>query len=124
MNRKVTVVVPIYNVEKYIGKMLDSLTAQDYENFEALLIDDGSTDGSARVAAEYCRRDDRLRLISKKNGGVASARNMGIDEATGDFIVFWDPDDYVPPKALRKMYSASVRNDADMTVQRDRKSVV
>lgn len=116
MNRKVTVVVPIYNVEKYIGKMLDSLTAQDYENFEALLIDDGSTDGSARVAAEYCRRDDRLRLISKKNGGVASARNMGIDEATGDFIVFWDPDDYVPPKALRKMYSASVRNDADMTV--------
>ena len=95
MLRKVTIIVPVYNVEKFIGKCIDSLLAQTYINLEIILVDDGSTDKSGVICDDYHHRDTRIRVIHKQNGGLSSARNVGIKAATGDYLSFVDSDDYV-----------------------------
>ena len=94
-NELISIVVPIYNVENYLGMCLDSIHHQTYENFECLLIDDGSPDKSAEICKEYVAKDSRFRYFKKENGGVSSARNFGIDIANGDFVAFVDGDDIV-----------------------------
>lgn len=113
---KVSVAVPVYNVENYIYDMLKSVQEQTFRDFEVVIIDDGSTDRSSDIAEQFCADDSRFKYFRQENGGVASARNKAIDLATGDYIVFYDPDDYIPAHALEKMYKAAVSGAADMVV--------
>ena len=91
----ISVIVPVYNAEKYLHRCLDSILAQTYKDFELLLIDDGSTDASGRICDEYAQRDPRIRVFHKANGGVSSARNVGLDNAQGEWVTFCDADDWV-----------------------------
>lgn len=99
----ISIIVPIYNCKQYLHKCLDSLIHQTYSNIEILLIDDGSTDGSASICEEYCRNDARVRVIHKENEGVSSARNAGISISTGDYIIFVDADDWLDCDACKKI---------------------
>ncbi len=113
---KVSVIVPVYNVENYIRDMLTSVQCQNFRDFEVILINDGSLDNSQAVIDEFCAADKRFKSFIKENGGVASARNMGIEKASGDYVVFYDPDDYIPSDALGKMYKAAAAGNADMVI--------
>ena len=94
---KVSIIIPLYNVEKFIPKLVDSVINQDYEKIEIILVEDGSPDGSGKLADEYAKKDCRIKVIHKKNGGVSTARNAGIEAATGEYILFIDGDDWVEP---------------------------
>lgn len=95
-----SIIVPVYGAEKYIAAMIDSVIAQTFTNWEAILVDDGSKDASGEICEEYARKDSRIRVIHKENGGVSSARNEGIKTALGDFITFVDADDQLNPSFL------------------------
>lgn len=113
---KVSVIVPIYNVSKYLNNCIMSILNQSYKNFELLLVDDGSTDDSLSICNKYAERDKRIIVLHKVNGGVSSARNMGIDYSSGDFIAFVDGDDTITKNALSIMVKEITDNDADMCV--------
>lgn len=93
--KKISVIVPVYNTEKYLYKCVDSILASTYTNLEVILVDDGSPDNAGRICDEYAEKDARVRVIHKANGGLSSARNAGLDAATGDYITFVDSDDYI-----------------------------
>ena len=88
--KKVSVVIPVYNVEKYLSQCLDSVLSQSLEEIEVIVVNDGSTDGSSNICRQYSKRDKRIRLIEKENGGVSSALNVGIYLASGKYIIFLD----------------------------------
>lgn len=111
---KISIIVPVYNVEKYIVHCVDSILAQSFTNFEVLLIDDGSTDDSGKICDEYSCKDLRVRVFHKKNGGVSSARNIGLKHSRGEYICFCDADDYVGHQWLESFCKAL---PADMVVQ-------
>lgn len=94
MNLKISVIVPIYNVEPYLKQCVDSILAQSYKNLEVILVDDGSPDNCPQICDAYVSKDTRIKVVHKKNGGLSSARNAGLDIATGEYIVFVDSDDY------------------------------
>lgn len=100
----VSVVVPVYRVEEYLPKCVDSLLAQTYRNLEIILVDDGSPDGSGAICDVYAARDSRIRVLHKENGGVSSARNAGLAAVTGELIAFVDGDDFVAPDIYERMY--------------------
>lgn len=104
----ISVVVPVYNVEKYLPKCLDSLLAQTWQELEIIVVDDGSPDNSWDIMQEYARRDSRVRLIRQKNGGLSAARNAGVEAARGEWIGFLDSDDYVAPEMYERLYCAAV----------------
>lgn len=106
-DKKVCIVVPVYNAEKFLGHALNSLVSQTYTNWTAILVDDGSTDGSLEICRQYAAVDSRFRVLSKENGGVSSARNAGLAEAEGDYLAFLDSDDYLAQDALEKMVNAA-----------------
>ena len=110
---KVSVVVPIYNAEKYLKQCLDSIRRQTLEAIEVIMIDDGSTDGSAEAAKSYLT-DDRFTYYHKENEGLAAARADGIARANGEYIGFIDSDDWIEPDMYEKMYNAARSNDADI----------
>lgn len=112
MINKVSIVVPVYNVEKSIRRCIKSILNQEYKNFELLLIDDGSTDSSAAICDEYACIDNRIVVFRQLNGGVSCARNKGIDNSNGDFILFVDSDDYLEPNCLSTLLG---NNPADIT---------
>jgi glycosyltransferase involved in cell wall biosynthesis len=114
MKVSISIIVPIYNICKYLPSCIDSILAQTYTDFELLLIDDGSSDGSAEICDSYSRLDCRIKVVHKSNGGVSSARNIGIDIAKGDWIAFIDGDDYVVPNYLESLLSASECNNVDL----------
>lgn len=93
----VSIIVPVYNVEKYIRKCVESIIDQDYENIEIILVDDGSPDNSGSIIRQISSKDKRIKVVQKKNGGVSSARNAGLELATGDYVMFVDGDDWVEP---------------------------
>lgn len=97
---KVSIIVPVYNVEKYLHRCVDSILLQTFTDFELLLIDDGSTDKSVDICDKYALKDSRIRVFHKKNGGVSSARNLGIKKSSGVYILFVDSDDYLSPSHL------------------------
>jgi CDP-glycerol glycerophosphotransferase len=103
---RISAVVPIHNVEPYLADCLESILAQTAKDFEAILVDDGSTDGSAAIAEAFTRRDPRLRLIQRPNGGLGAARNTGIEAATGEFLAFVDSDDLLPPDAWARQIAS------------------
>ena len=108
---KVSVIVPVYNVEKYIGRCIESILAQTFTDFELILVDDGSPDKSGTICDEYAKIDSRVRVIHKENGGVSSARNKGLDEARGEWIVFVDSDDWVEEEYLSVFFVHDTRKD-------------
>ena len=112
----ISVIVPIYNKENLMRKCLDSIQAQTFQNYECLLIDDGSTDGSSAICDEYAIKDSRFKAFHKENGGVSSARQFGIDHAYGEYTIHADPDDWVEPTMLEDLYKKAKDEDADMVI--------
>lgn len=112
----ISVIVPVYNVEKYLPKCIDSILEQTYRNLEILLIDDGSKDSSPQICDEYAEKDSRIRVIHKENGGLSSARNRGLDEAKGDFVGFIDSDDYIQKDMYEYLMSGIEKYDADISI--------
>ena len=110
----ISVIIPVYNAEKYIARCLDSLLAQTYTDFEAIAIDDGSADGSFAICQAYGEKDPRFHAIHQENQGVSAARNAGIDRARGDYIAFIDADDYVLPDYLEQLLQAAQTHNADI----------
>ena len=114
-NPKVSVIIAVYNVEPYLRKCLDSVLQQTWQNFELLLVDDGSTDGSPSIMEEYRGKDpDRIFTVHKENGGQASARNLAMQKMTGDYLVFLDSDDYLAGDYLERLVREAVIYDLDM----------
>lgn len=112
----ISVIVPIYNMEKLMRKCLDSILAQSFQDYECLLIDDGSKDNSPAICDEYAAKDSRFTAYHKPNGGLSDARNYGIERAQGDYTIFFDPDDWVDADCLKDMYAKAQETDADMVM--------
>ncbi len=112
----ISIIVPIYNVENYLRHCLESIQNQTYQNFECLLINDGSPDNSADICREYVSKDSRFRYFEKENGGVSSARNLGIERSKGQFITFIDSDDWVDSDYLEVLYNSLVDERADIAI--------
>ncbi|MBR0342878.1 MAG: glycosyltransferase [Oscillospiraceae bacterium] len=111
---KISVIIPVYNVDKYLRRCLDSVRHQTYTNLEIILVDDGSTDKSGSICDEYAALDERILVIHKENGGVSSARNAGIDMAAGDYIGFVDSDDYIDEDMYEYLYDVIRASGADV----------
>ena len=111
----ISIIVPVYNTEKYLHRCVDSILAQTFTDFELLLIDDGSKDNSGKICDEYAAKDNRIRVFHKENGGVSSARNLGLDNACGKYIIFMDADDYwYDATALEQLYVTAETYDLDI----------
>lgn len=113
---ELSIIVPVYKVEKYLPRCIDSILAQTFGDFELILIDDGSPDGCGRICDEYARKDKRIVVIHQKNMGVSAARNAGLDIARGRYIGFVDSDDWIEPRMYEVMMDAIRENGADMAV--------
>ena len=111
MKPKISIVVPVYKVEKYLCECIDSILRQTFSQFELILVDDGSPDGCSQICDDYAVRDSRIRVCHKMNGGVSQARNCGISMALADWITFIDGDDYVSPTYLQSLYRPCKNND-------------
>lgn len=116
MEEKISIIVPIYKVEKYLSKCIDSIVCQTYSNLEIILVDDGSPDACGKICDHYAKRDKRIHVIHKKNEGVACARNEGIKYASGNYISFIDSDDWIAEDAYEKLYRGLMEYDADCAV--------
>lgn len=114
MTPKISVIVPVYNVEKYLPRCIDSILSQTFTDFELLLIDDGSPDNCGKICDEYAAKDSRVRVFHKPNGGVSSARNLGLDNARGEWIAFIDSDDYVDVDYLEELVSFKINSGAEL----------
>lgn len=112
--QKISIIVPIYNVEKYIRQCLDSIVNQTYRNLEIILVDDGSPDACGAVCDEYAKMDGRITVIHKENAGVGAARNDGIDRATGEWLMFVDPDDWLELDCCENAIKAAQKSDCDV----------
>lgn len=113
---KISVVMPVYNVEKYIKQSIQSVLNQTYKQLEIILVDDGSKDTSGNICDEYAKKDNRIKVIHKENGGLSSARNVGIDNATGKYIMFIDSDDFFENNSCELLYNEIVSKDADYVI--------
>lgn len=116
MNPLISIIVPIYNIETYLSRCIDSILNQTYQNMEVLLIDDGSSDGSTEICDEFAKMDERVTVIHQKNGGLSSARNCGIDASHGEYIMFVDGDDYIEPDMCEKLHFALLQNKSEIAV--------
>ena len=111
----ISVIVPIYKVEKYLRKCVDSVLNQTYQDLEIILVDDGSPDNCGEICDEYAKKDNRIKVIHKVNGGLSDARNAGIDIAQGNFISFIDSDDFVSNTFIEKLYNSCMKNNTDIS---------
>lgn len=116
MKKKITIIVPVYNVEDYIDRCIKSLVQQTYRELEILLVNDGSKDSSAAKCHKWALEDGRIRVIDKKNGGLSDARNAGINEATGEYLLFIDSDDFVKEEMVEEMLSKLEQEQAEICV--------
>jgi glycosyltransferase involved in cell wall biosynthesis len=114
MEQLVSIIVPVYNVERYLSCCIDSILNQTYRCFELVLIDDGSRDSSGDICDDYAKKDERIRVIHQVNKGLAAVRNLGISEARGDYIQFIDSDDWVSPELVENSLSYMKKYDADI----------
>jgi glycosyltransferase involved in cell wall biosynthesis len=118
---EISIIVPVYQVEKYLNECIDSILAQTFTDFELILVDDGSPDNCPALCDAAAKRDSRVRVIHKQNGGVSTARNAGLDAAQGNWIAFVDSDDTVEPEYLEKMHKAALETGADFAICSRRK---
>ncbi len=116
MNELISIVVPVYNVEKYLNKCIESIINQSYSNLEIILVDDGSKDSSGIMCDSYILKDKRIKVIHKENGGLSDARNVGIDKAKGEYIVFIDSDDWIDEKMIEILYNIIKKNNSDISI--------
>lgn len=116
MNPLISLVIPVYNVEKYLDKCLQSVLAQTYDNYEVILIDDGSTDNSGKMCDEYAEKDNRITVYHKPNGGLSDARNFGVEHCNADLVSFIDSDDYVTEDYLEYLWYLMDKYSADLSV--------
>ena len=116
MKRSVSVIVPVYNAESFIGRCIDSLLSQTLQDIEVILIDDGSSDSSKVICEQYASSDDRVKVVSQHNRGVAMARQTGRDLASGTYSIHVDSDDWIEPTMLEELYAKAVEEDADMVI--------
>lgn len=110
----ISVIIPVYNAEKYLHKCIDSVLSQSYQDFELILVNDGSKDLSGSICDEYARKDERVKVFHKENGGVSTARNIGIDNATGDYICFVDSDDWIESNCLEVLHKTVLSENLDI----------
>ena len=115
---QVSIIIPVYNTEKYLKECLDSIIAQSFKNFEIICVNDGSTDNSLAILEEYQKQHSNLKIITQKNGGAGKARNTGLEAAKGKYICFWDSDDIFEPKAIETLYNQAEKTEADITICR------
>lgn len=116
MNDLISVVIPVYNVEKYINECLESILNQTYKNLEIILVDDGTKDNCDKICDQYALKDKRIKVIHKKNGGLSDARNKGIEQATGKYITFIDSDDSVTIDYIEYLYNLIKKSDTDISI--------
>ena len=112
----ISVIVPVYNCEKYIHRCVDSVLSQTYADFELILIDDGSKDNSGKICDDYSKKDSRIKVVHQKNQGVSAARNNGVEISKGEYITFIDSDDWIDKSFLQVLYDACIENDAEISV--------
>ena len=113
---KISVIVPVYNVEKYLSDCIDSILAQTFTDFELILVDDGSTDNSGYICDKYKNKDQRISVIHQKNQGVSVARNIGINCSTGEYLMFVDSDDTIDKECISTLYQNLITEDADISL--------
>ena len=113
--KKVSIIIPIYNVEKYLRKCVDSVICQTYKNLEIILVDDGSPDSCPEICDSYVDLDSRIKVIHKQNGGLSDARNTGIDMSSGEYITFVDSDDYIENDMIEILISTLEENHCDIS---------
>ena len=114
MKKLVSIIVPVFNVEKYLRQCLDSILGQTFNQFEVIIVNDGSTDNSGVICQEYEARDNRIVYLEKENGGVSEARNLGLDFATSEYIIFIDSDDWIEPTYVEVLYEKIEEYQADI----------
>ena len=112
----ISVIVPIYKVEKYLNNCIESIVCQTYKNLEIILVDDGSPDKCPQICDEWKKKDNRIKVIHKKNGGLSDARNAGIDIASGEYYAFIDSDDKIMPRMIEMLYNAVLINGSKLSV--------
>lgn len=112
---KISIIVPVYNGEKYIRRCIDSILSQTFSDIEILIINDGSTDSSEQIAKEYTQKHDNILLINKKNAGLPQSRKTGVENASGEYIGFVDVDDWIEPDMFNQLYNGCINNDADIS---------
>ena len=113
---KISIIVPVYKVEKFLDRCVESIKNQTYKNLEIILVDDGSPDNSPKMCDDWSKKDERIKVIHKKNGGLSDARNLGIDQSSGDFLMFVDSDDYLDKTTCEKLYNLLKTNNADFVM--------
>ena len=113
---KVSIIMPVYKVEEYVGKAIESIQAQTMKEWEFLIVDDGTPDRSGEICDAYAAKDNRIHVIHKENGGAPSARNLAIDMAKGEYMYFLDSDDWAEPTMLEDMYNLAKRDQAQLVV--------
>ncbi len=116
MNPKVSIIVPVYNVEDYLIECMDSVINQSFRDIEIICIDDGSTDNSLAILESYARNDNRVKIISQENKGLGNARNVGLDNSNGDYILFVDSDDYIFSDTVESLYNNAINNSSDLVI--------
>ena len=114
MSPKITIIIPMYKVERYLPRCLDSVLNQTFADWSAILVDDGSPDNSGKIADEYAKHDKRFTVVHKENGGVSAARNTALDMADGEYIMFLDSDDCIHPQTMEILYNLAQRKAADV----------
>ena len=112
----ISIIIPVYNVQQYLSRCIDSVLRQTYPHFELILVNDGSPDESPQICDDYAKRDGRIKVIHKTNGGLSSARNAGLDIALGAYITFVDSDDWIHEQYLEKLFSMITSHNADIAV--------
>lgn len=115
---KISVIIPIYNVEKYLNKCVESVVNQTYKNLEIILVDDGSPDKCPQICEEWAKKDNRIKVIHKQNGGLSDARNYGINKSSGDYLIFIDSDDYISLDCIEILYNSLKNNNSKISVAR------
>lgn len=113
---KISIIIPVYNAEKYLHRCLNSILSQTFTDFEVLLINDGSPDNSGKICDEYALNDSRIKVFHKENGGVSRARQVGTDYANGEYIIHVDPDDWIEPSMLQDLYNKAFDDNVDMVI--------
>ena len=116
LNEKISVIIPVYNDEKYLEQCVESVLTQSYHNLEVILVDDGSTDATPAICEDFRRQDDRIRVIYKQNEGIGASRNTGLAMATGDYILFIDHDDWLLEDHIQKLYDLLKKNQVDIAI--------
>lgn len=116
MNPKISIIVPIYKVQKYLHKCINSILSQSFKDFELILVNDGSPDNCGEICEYYAKEDSRVKVIHKENGGLSSARNLGIDHAQSDYIAFVDSDDYIHNEMYKILYSVAIKHSSTLVI--------